>query len=67
MNYPQQAGGIKESFVIIFPKLSPPNVLIGGPVREFRLDSRLKHAGMTHFYNGINSMQQAVGNRTRRD
>src|SRR3972149_11658525 len=25
--------GIKKSFVIIFPKLSPPNVLIGGPVR----------------------------------
>ena len=25
---------------------SPPNVFIGGPVRT-RLDSRLKHAGMT--------------------
>ena len=30
---------------IIF-KASPPNVCIGGPLRA-RLDSRLKHAGMT--------------------
>ena len=34
MSYPATSlRGIKESFVIIFPKLSPPNVLIGGPVR----------------------------------
>jgi hypothetical protein len=32
----------------MFPKASPPNVLIGGPVRT-RLDSRLRHAGMTDF------------------
>jgi hypothetical protein len=30
------------------PKASPPNVFIGVPVRT-RLDSRLKHAGMTDF------------------
>ena len=34
--------------LIIFPKLSPSNVLIGVQ-SEFRLDSRFKHAGMTEY------------------
>src|ERR1043166_2359994 len=33
-------------------KESPPNVFIGGPVRK-RVDSRLKHAGMTDFGSAI--------------
>ena len=33
MNYPAAScGGIKKSFLIIFPEFSPPNVLVGGPV-----------------------------------
>ena len=32
----------------IILRASPPNVFIGGPAR-IRLDSRLKHAGMTVF------------------
>jgi len=46
-----------------FLTASPPNVPIGGPVRV-RLDSRLKHAGMTDFGDTINPTQQAAGFRT---
>ena len=46
----QPAGscGVSELDVEVVPKASPPNVFIGGPVPD-RLDSRLKHAGMTVF------------------
>jgi hypothetical protein len=33
MNYLQQAAGYQKAFMKIFPKLSSPKVLIGGPVR----------------------------------
>jgi hypothetical protein len=49
----------------VFPKSSPPNVLIGGPVRISPVVSpsnyRLKHAGMTVFGKEIILEQQAAG------
>jgi hypothetical protein len=61
VNYPQPAAGYQKNAMRIIPKASPPNVFIGGPA-EFRLDSRLEHAGMTIFGEEIRSTQQAVEN-----
>ena len=47
------------SFVL---KASPPSVFIGVQ-SQFRLNSRLKHAGMTDFEWAIELTQQAAGNQ----
>ena len=67
MNYPlQQAAGYHKNATGNIPKASLPNVSIGVQFR-IRLDSRLKHVGMTVFGKKTNLTQQAAGNMTRSD
>jgi hypothetical protein len=63
MNYPQQAAGYQRIMRDYFSEVVTPGCFNRGGESEFRQDSRLKHTGMTHFYNGMNSTQQAAGNR----
>ena len=49
------------TFRTIFLKPSPPNIFIRNPIR-IRLDSRLKHAGMTDFGLAIYLTQQDAVN-----
>jgi hypothetical protein len=61
MNYPAASCGVSEKRDQNYAKASPPNVFIGVQFR-FRLDSRLKHAGMTVFGKEISLTQQVAGN-----
>jgi hypothetical protein len=58
--------GIKKSSLIIFSKLSPPNVLVGGPV-GISPGFPPKACGNDGLGEGANSTQQAAGNLTRLD
>ena len=57
MNYPAASCGVSQDRHGEYPKASLPNVTIGVQFR-IRLDSRLKHAGMTVFGKKTSSMQQ---------
>jgi hypothetical protein len=61
MNVAAASCGFQKNAIKIIPKVSPPNVSIGGPV-PVSPGSRLKHAGMTVFGKKISSTQQAAGN-----
>jgi hypothetical protein len=50
-----------------FLKVSPPNVFIGGLGYQIRLDSHLKHAGMTGIGLVLARTQQAAGNQPEYD
>jgi len=65
MNNPAASCGYQNYAIRIIYKASPPNVFIGVQFRA-RLDSRLKHAGMTDFGETIHLTQQAAGNRPKR-
>jgi len=58
---PQRARGV-EGADERFPKGVTPECFYRGSIL-IRLDSRLKHAGMTDFGNTISLTQQAAGNR----
>jgi hypothetical protein len=68
MNYLAASREASDFTKEIVLEASPPNVFIGGPVR-IRLDSRLKHAGMTDFgrskLRGINPRRLKVHCRWR--
>ena len=62
MNYPAASCGVSEERDENYPKGVTPECFNRGSSFRFRLDSRLKHAGMTIFGKEISSTQHAVGN-----
>jgi len=61
MKNPAASSGVSELGDEICLKAVIPEVFIGGLVR-IRLDSRLRHAGMTEFGEALSLTQQAAGN-----
>jgi hypothetical protein len=49
MNYLAASCGVSEERDENYPKASPPGMFLSGVQFRTRLDSRLKHAGMTDF------------------
>ncbi len=66
MNYPAASCGYHKNATENILGVTPECFYRGVQFR-IRLDSRLKHAGMTVFGKKINLTQQAAGNMTRGD
>ena len=64
MNYPRSKRGVSEEHDENCPKGVIPEFFYRGVQFGIRLDSRLKHAGMTVFGKEIGLTQQAAGNWT---
>ena len=62
MNYPAASCGVSKAQHVKASKSSHPRMFLSGVQIRIRLDSRLKHAGMTDFALAICSMQQAAAN-----
>ena len=62
MNYPAASCGVSKSLHAKDSEFRHPRMFLSGVQIRIRLDSRLKHAGMTDFDLAICLTQQATGN-----